>query len=131
MNKITAGEAQSDGGEAGSARLAAPTAEVDAVAARMVVRVRSLMIISGLTTLLAIAAVVAVIGYRVFCAADGGAAATTEAVIILPKGARVVTSTVADDRIVVTLDVAGSPEIRTFNLKTFREIGRIRFAIEP
>ena len=48
------------------------------MAAGMVARVRWLMIISGVTTLLAIAAVVGVIGYRVFRAGGSGAAATAE-----------------------------------------------------
>ena len=50
---------------------------------------------------------------------------------MLPKGARVISSTAADDRIVVTLDIAGATEIRTYDLKTLKETGRIRFATEP
>ncbi len=42
-----------------------------------------------------------------------------------------IATTVADDRIVVTLDIAGATEIRTFDLKTLKETGRIRFATEP
>ena len=89
------------------------------------------MIISGLTTLIAIAAVVGVIGYRVFRAGGSGVAASADAIVTLPKGARVIASAVADDRIVVTLDIAGLTEIRTFDVKTLRETGRIRFATEP
>ena len=101
------------------------------MAAGMVARARWLMIISGLTTLLAIAAVVGVIGYRVFHAGGSGATPTAEGIVVLPKGARVIASMVADDRIVVTLDVAGATEIRTFDIKTLKETGRIRFATEP
>ncbi len=50
---------------------------------------------------------------------------------MLPKDARVIASVVADDRIAVTLDIAGLTEIRTFDLKTLKETGRIRFATEP
>ena len=39
---------------------------LDPAAARIVARVRWLMLISGVTTLLGIAAVIGVIGYRVF-----------------------------------------------------------------
>ena len=99
--------------------------------AGMAARVRWLMIISGLTTLLAIAAVIGVIGYRVYRVGGSGVAATAEGIIVLPKGARVIASTVADDRIVVTLDIAGTTEIRTFDVKTLKETGRIRFATEP
>ena len=42
-----------------------------------------------------------------------------------------VASSIADDRIVVTLDIGGLTEIRTFDIKTLKEIGRIRFATEP
>ena len=129
MGKLAAGEAQGDGDEADRQPTAAPAAA--AMAAAMVARARWLMIISGLTTLLAITAVVGVIGYRVFRAGGSGAAATAEGIIVLPKGARMIASTVADDRIVVTLDVAGTTEIRTFDVKTLKETGRIRFATEP
>jgi len=101
------------------------------MAAGMVGRARWLMIISGLTTLLAIAAVIGVIGYRIYRAGGSGAAATAEGIIVLPKGARVIASAVADDRIVVTLEIAGTTEIRTFDVKTLKETGRIRFATEP
>ena len=129
MGKIAAGEMQSDGDETDRHHTAAPAAE--AMATGMVARVRWLMIISGLTTLLAIAAVVGVVGYRVFRAGGSGAAATAEGIIVLPKGARMIASTVADDRIVVTLDIGGTTEIRTFDVQTLKETGRIRFASEP
>ena len=96
----------------------------------MVAKVRWLMLISGVTTLIAISAVIGVIGYRVF-RAGGSAAAPSEAIVALPKGARVVSSTVAGDHIVVTLDIGGATEIRTFDVKTLRQNGRLRFAIEP
>ena len=97
-------------------------------AARMVAKVRWLMLISAATTLVAIAAVIGVIGYRVF-KAEGSAAADVTA--LLPKGARVVSAAVAEDRIAVTLDVGGAIEIRTFDVKTLKPTGRLRFATEP
>ena len=121
MDTLTAGEARSDG-EPGPA---------DAAASRMVGRVRLMMLISGLTTLIAIAAVVGVIGYRVFHTGESGAAAPGEGTVMLPKGARIIASAVAGERIVVTVDVAGATEIRTYDLKTLKQTGRIRFATEP
>lgn len=120
----------------GDSSAAAPRVEAaegapDAQAAAIVARARRLMIISGLTTMIAIAAVIAAIGYRVFRAGGSGAPAPAEAVITLPKGARVTATAVAGDRIVVTLEIAGSTEIRTFDVKTLQETGRIRFATEP
>jgi hypothetical protein len=103
-------------------------APLDPAAARMVAKVRWLMLISGATTLLAIAAVIGVIGYRVF-KAEGSAPA--EVTALLPKGARVIATAVAEDRIAVTLDVGGTIEIRTFDAKTLKPTGRLRFATEP
>ena len=103
-------------------------APLDPAAARIVAKVRWLMLISGATTLLAIAAVISVIGYRVF-KAEGSAAADVTA--LLPKGARVISAAVAEDRIAVTLDVGGAIEIRTFDAKTLKPTGRLRFATEP
>jgi hypothetical protein len=130
MKKLAAASAQSDRGQAAPGPVAANADVADAVASRMVARVRLLMIISGLTTLIAIAALVSVIGYRVF-RSGGGVAAPTAGIVMLPKGARVVASSVADDRIVVTLDVGGATEIWTFDVKTLKETGRVRFAAEP
>ena len=103
-------------------------APLDPAAARIVAKVRWLMVIAGATTLLAIAAVIGVIGYRVF-KAEGSAPADVTA--LLPKGARVIAAAVAEDRIAVTLDVGGAIEIRTFDVKTLKPTGRLRFATEP
>jgi hypothetical protein len=103
-------------------------APLDPAAARMVAKVRWLMLISAATTLVAIAAVIGVIGYRVF-KAEGSAPADVTA--LLPKGARVISTAVAEDRIAVTLDVGGAIEIRTFDAKTLKPTGRLRFATEP
>ena len=86
------------------------------------------MLISGATTLVAIAAVFGVIGYRVF-KAEGSAPA--EVTALLPKGARVVATAIAEDRIVMTIDVGGTIEIRTFDAKTLKPAGRLKFALEP
>ena len=45
--------------------------------------------------------------------------------------ATVVATAVAEDRIAVTLDVGGATEIRTFDLKSLKPAGRLRFATEP
>src|ERR1700739_2900606 len=55
-------------------------------AAQLVARARVMMVISGLTTALAIAAVVTVIGYRMFA---GAGAVSGDGIVTLPKGARV------------------------------------------
>ena len=95
---------------------------------KLVAKVRWLMLISGFATVLGIAVVVGVIGYRVF-RAEGRA--PVEATDMLPKGAKVIATAVAEDRIVVTVEVGGTIEVRSFDLKTLQPAGRLRFATEP
>ena len=87
------------------------------------------MVLSGFATFLGIAVVIGVVGYRFFRAE--GSASPSEVVAMLPKGAKIVSVTPAQDRIVVTLEIAGATEIRTFDVKTLRPAGRLRFANEP
>jgi hypothetical protein len=102
----------------------APSAD----AARIFARVRWMMIIAGLTTAVAVAAVFGVIGYRVYSRSGGGAATITSGTVFLPQGAHVVSTTISDGQIVVTLDVAGVNEVRIFDLKTLQMVGQLRFA---
>jgi hypothetical protein len=95
----------------------------------IVAKVRWLMLLSGVATMLGIAVVIGVIGYRVF--GSGGSGPPVEAVALLPKGAKIVATVVTEDRIAVTVEVAGTLEIRTFDLKTLRPTGHLRFATEP
>ena len=96
---------------------------------KVVAKVRWLMLISGFATVLGIAVVIGVIGYRVY--GSGGSAAPAEVTALLPKGAKIVSTAVADDRIAVTIEVAGTIEVRVFDLKTLKPTGRLRFATEP
>jgi len=95
----------------------------------LIARVRRMMLIAGLTTALAIAAVLIAIGYRFSRSEESPAASGVTAV--LPRGARVIAATVAGERLVVTLDVAGATEIRTFDVRTLKPTGRLKFANEP
>jgi len=92
-------------------------------------RVRRMMLIAGLTTALAIAAVLIAIGYRLF--RSEGSSVTTDSTATLPKGARIVSTGIAGDRLVVTLDIAGITEIRTFDAHTLKPAGRLKFVSEP
>ncbi|HEY0327630.1 MAG TPA: hypothetical protein VGC77_00905 [Rhodopseudomonas sp.] len=97
--------------------------------AALFARVRRLMLIAGLTTALAVAAVLIAIGYRLFRAE--GSVVATDTTATLPKGARVLSTAVAGDRLLVTLEVAGAVEIRSFDAKTLKPAGRLSFASEP
>ena len=74
-------------------------------------------------------AVLAVIGYRVFKAE--GSAASADVTAALPKGARVISTAVADGRIAVTIDTGSGIEVRTFDLQSLQPVGRLRFTNEP
>ena len=87
------------------------------------------MLISGATTLVAIAAVLGVISYRLFKAE--GTAAPAETTALLPKGARIVATAATEDQLAVTVDIGGAVEIRTFDIRSLRPTGRLRFATEP
>jgi hypothetical protein len=97
--------------------------------AALFARVRRMMLIAGLTTALAVAALLIAIGYRLFRAE--GSAVTTDITSILPKGARIVSTGFAGDRLVVTLDVGGATEILTFDAHTLKPAGRLKFVSEP
>ena len=97
--------------------------------AALFARVRRLMLIAGLTTALAVCAVLIAIGYRLFRAE--GSVVATDTTSMLPKGARIVATGIAGDRLVVTLDVGGATEIRTFDAKSLKPAGKLKFVSEP
>jgi hypothetical protein len=97
--------------------------------AALFARVRRLMLIAGLTTALAVVAVLIAIGYRLFRAE--GSALATDLMATLPKGARIVATGAAGDRLAVTLDIGGATEIRTFDAHTLKPTGKLRFVSEP
>ena len=97
--------------------------------AALFARVRRLMLIAGLTTALAVAAVLIAIGYRLF--RSEGSVVATDTTSMLPKGARIVSTGLAGDRLVVTLDVGGVIEIRTFDAKSLKPAGKLKLVNEP
>ncbi len=97
--------------------------------AAIIAKVRRMMLIAGLTTALAVAAVLIAIGYRLFRAE--GSPVNTDIMTTLPKGARIVSTAVAGDRLVVTLEIGGSTEIRTFDAHSLKPAGILKFVSEP
>jgi hypothetical protein len=93
-------------------------------------RLRRMMMIAGVTTSVAIAVLLVAIGYRLF-RGEGSGASGPDVTAVLPKGARVISTSAAGDRLAVTLDVGGVTEIRTFDAKNLKPAGRLRFAVEP
>jgi hypothetical protein len=105
----------------------APQPVLDPAQARLHAKMRRLMMISGFATVLGIAVVIGIIGYRVF----GGVGSVADVTALLPKGAKVVSTTIAGDRIAVVIDAGGTVEVRTFDLRTLRPAGKLKFAAEP
>ena len=100
---------------------------LDPAQARIVAKMRRLMLVSGFATVFGVAVIIGVIGYRVF--KDEGRVVDVTAT--LPKGAKIIATAVAGDRIAVTIEVAGALEIRTFDVKSLKPTGRLRLASEP
>jgi hypothetical protein len=99
--------------------------------AALMARVRRMMLIAGLTSALAVAVVLIAVGYRLYRGDGSPAASPSDVVATLPKGARIVSTAVAGDRLVVTLDIAGATEIRTFDARTLKPAGTLKFVREP
>ena len=99
--------------------------------AALFARVRRMMLIAGLTSALAVAVVLIAVGYRLYRGEGSPAAAPMDIIATLPKGARIVSTAVAGERLVLTLDIGGVTEIRTFDAKTLKPAGKLKFVSEP
>jgi hypothetical protein len=89
-----------------------------------------MMVIAGATTALAMAAILITIGYRLY-RGEGSSTPVSDITATLPKGARITSTTVSADRVVVTVETPAGLEIRTFDARTLKLTGRLRFATEP
>jgi len=98
---------------------------LDREAARVVAKVRRLMLIAIMTTFVAVAAVIAVIGYRVF-RGEERAPALQSVSATLPAGTKVLSSAIGEGRLVLTVEVNGAIELLSFELNTLKPLGRIR-----
>jgi hypothetical protein len=115
-------------------------ARPDADASAVIAKVRKLMLVSMAVTLVAVGSVFAFIGYRIF-KGEGAAAKTADKLpeaaipaditLALPRGARVIQSAVSGDRLVMTLEIDGKIEVRTFDVNTLQPAGRLNFSSTP
>ena len=97
----------------------------------LIARVRRMMLIAGLTSALAVAVVLIAVGYRLYRGEGSPAASSMDITATVPMGAKIVATAVAGERLVLTLDVGGAVEIRTFDAKTLKPAGKLRFVNEP
>jgi hypothetical protein len=51
--------------------------------------------------------------------------------LTLPRGARIVHTAVAGDRLVLAIEINGARAIRTFDIKTLQPAGRLSFTAVP
>ena len=106
--------------------LAAET--IDAEAEQVVAKARRLMLLVLLGTFVAVGAVLAIAGYRLMTSER---APPVEATANLPAGSRVIGTSVAGDRLLVTIEVAGAIEVRSYDARTFQPTGRLRLNPQP
>lgn len=116
-------------------------AEPDAAASAVIARVRRLMLISMAVTVIAVGAVFGFVGYRIFKGegmvekkADKlpeSSPIPTDVTLSLPRGAKVIQSAVTNDRLIMTLEIDGRIEVRTFDVKTLQPTGRLNFSATP
>ena len=88
------------------------------------------MMIASLTTFIAAAAVIGVIGYRVF-RGEGRVQPSPDVSAALPAGAKVISSAIGDGRIVLTVEINGVIELVSFDLNTLKPLGRMKLAPTP
>ncbi len=100
---------------------------LDPEAAAVFSKVRRIMLVSTILTGIAIASVMTVIGYRVYKSGDARPAASDVAAV-LPAGARIVSTAVTQDRIVVTAEIGGKVEVLLYDLYTLGPRGRLAAA---
>jgi hypothetical protein len=97
---------------------------LDPAQADIVRRLRRLMVFSSLIMLAGFAVVFGVIGYRM---STGASVPSTppEASVSLPKGARIVSSTISDGKLAVTMQIGAATEVRLYDLGTLQPRGRL------
>jgi heme/copper-type cytochrome/quinol oxidase subunit 2 len=98
---------------------------LDPDATATIAKVRRLMLIIMTATFVVIGVVLFVIGYRLFHVKES-APSFADVTETLPAGAKVISTAVGADHIVVTIEVNGETEIRTFDPDTLKPLGRLR-----
>jgi hypothetical protein len=102
---------------------------LDTAQRRVVRRLRGMMIGSSLIMIVGFLVVFGVIAYRLSTGAER--ARPVETSVSLPKGARVLSTAVSGDKLLVTIELAGATEVRLFELSTLEPRGRLRLVPEP
>ena len=108
---------------------------LDPQAAAAIARVRRLMLIASVTTFVALAFVLGVIGYRVFHMGERAIALKAPGLCrchgSATGGRQGAFDKIGNDHIVVTIEVGGVTELRTFDPDTLKPLGRLRLEQKP
>lgn len=104
---------------------------VDPAAAQVIHKARRLMLIASMTTLIALAAVLAVIGYRVSHGVGRASPPASDISALLPPGAKVISTAIGEGRLSVMIETNGAQEVRLFDLRTLQPAGRIQLVPKP
>ena len=102
--------------------------ELSPAQARVVLRVRRMMLGSLAIMAVGFLAVFGVIGYRLYAGTER-ARPPIEETLNLARGGRVLSATAASNRLVVTVENAGVVEVLIYDLETLQPKGR--FTIKP
>ena len=102
--------------------------DLSSAQARMVLRVRRLMLGSLLVMAAGFLAVFGVIAYRLYAGAERGRPPIEET-LNLGRGARVIGTSATGNRLVVTVENAGLVEVLIYDIETLQPKGR--FVIKP
>jgi hypothetical protein len=115
-----------------------PDQKLSEADAHFVARVRRFMLFAVGGTFLALAVVLALIGYRLYSSGESAAPVTAAPAQVaapvsatLPAGAKVLGTTIGDGHIVLTVEVNGAVELRTFDLYSLKPLGRVRLSPQP
>ena len=92
-----------------------------------------MMIVIMTATFVAIGLVFAVIGYRLFHVGESEESTPSfvDVTETLPAGAKVLSTELDSEHIVVTIEVGGVTEVRTFDPDTLKPLGRLRLTPKP
>jgi hypothetical protein len=97
--------------------------ELTSEQAQLIARVRRLMAIPLLVMVAGFLTVFGVIAYRLYFKTPA-AIKTVDKVLNLPRGARVLSTTVNEGKIVVTVDTGGTTEVLLYDLESMQPRGR-------
>ncbi len=92
--------------------------------AQLIARVKRLMALPLLIMVAGFLTVFGVIAYRLYFKTPPRQSPTIERVMNLPRGARVISTTVNDGKIVVTVETGGVTEVLMYDLATMQPTGR-------